>query len=212
MHNSFRCPLCSAEDLENITVKIVEWTFFKCLQCGLHFKSLSDRPSSSKEKIRYEEHNNDPEDQRYLNYLRKAADPLIEMLNEGDKGLDFGCGPGPASKKIFTNQSMDYYDPFFFEDRSLLEKKYNFLFCTEAVEHFYEPKKTWEQMFNLLHDDGILMVMTNILYEDIDFSSWWYIKDPTHVVLYTPESLNFIERTYTWKKVFEGKNLIAFKK
>lgn len=51
---------------------------------------------------------------------------------------------------------MQCYDPFFFPDESLLSNKYDFVTCTEAIEHFFEPKKEWKILLNLLKENGML--------------------------------------------------------
>lgn len=49
---------------------------------------------------------------------------------------------------------MECYDPFFFPSDSILSQKYDFVTCTEAIEHFFEPKKEWKLLLSLLKENG----------------------------------------------------------
>jgi methylase of polypeptide subunit release factors len=72
--------------------------------------------SSKDERIRYEQHQNFVDDEKYIQFLSKLFFPLKEKLSNHKEGLDFGCGPGPALAKMFNDEGyiMDVYDPYFF--------------------------------------------------------------------------------------------------
>jgi hypothetical protein len=64
---------------------------------------------------------------------------------------------------------MDLYDPYFFPEKSHLDKKYQFITCTEAAEHFYNPYEEFNTIDGLLEIEGWLGVMTNFFDESINF-------------------------------------------
>ena len=108
--------------------------------------------------------------------------------------------------------SVDIYDPYFFPDESYRDKEYDFITCTEAAEHFYEPQKEFNKLDQVLADKGILGVMTNFYEDTINFEEWYYRKDPTHVVFYTVKTLQCIAEERSWKADIQSKNVVFFKK
>ena len=107
---------------------------------------------------------------------------------------------------------IDLYDPYFFPDVSCLNKKYDFITCTETVEHFYSPNKEFHTLNSLLEVGGWLGIMTNFYDDSINFNDWYYRKDPTHVVFYTEETFKFIASMMSWRIEIPTKNVVLFKK
>ena len=213
---SITCPLCSTPVTGN-TIAANNREYRTCSNCGLVFLGREFMLSESEEKERYEEHNNDPSDRRYIEHLSALTNELLPFLkpaSPGSCGLDFGSGPGPAIKNIMSKEGfqMDNFDPFFNNDESLLNKKYDFITCTETIEHFHHPSREFNLLDSMLEREGFIGIMTNFLYEDIDFKEWWYPRDPTHVSFYTPETMRFIAKKFDWEiKFFKG-NIIIYKK
>ncbi|MEI4850515.1 class I SAM-dependent methyltransferase, partial [Klebsiella pneumoniae] len=83
-------------------------------------------------------------------------------LGPGARGLDFGCGPGPALATMLREAGMDMalFDPFFYPQASVLERQYDFITCTEVVEHLHRPAEVFRQLDRLLAPGGWLGVMT----------------------------------------------------
>ena len=109
------------------------------------------------------------------------------------RGLDVGSGPGPTLSVMLAERGYPtaIWDPFFAPDPGPLEKTWDFVTCTETVEHFHEPSRDWERLFTLVRPGGWLAVMTELLEEE-PLESWWYARDPTHVALYRPKTLDWI--------------------
>lgn len=201
------CPLCVSHQ----TVLFYEdkyKKYFRCQNCSLVFLNPSDRLSPDEEKARYEEHNNDSEDPGYREFLSRLFRPMKERLSRGLKGLDYGSGPGPTLSLMFEEEghSMDIYDPYFAPNEKVFEKKYDFISCTESVEHFFEPAKEFMRFDRLLEEKGLLGVMTQPLVELEAFSTWYYRNDPTHVSFFSEDSLNWVAKKWNWKleNVSEG--------
>ena len=119
-------------------------------------------------------------------------------------------GPYEILKK--DGYLVDLYDPFFYPNKSIFSNKYNFITCTEAAEHFFNPQKEFESMDSILEDNGILAIMTSFLSNIEDFENWYYRRDPTHVVFYSQETFKVIARQRNWKYWIEDRNIVFFKK
>jgi len=207
------CPICSGTNVFSFQL-IGSIEYFRCKTCLGLFIDPESRLSPQEEKERYSLHNNNVDDPEYRKFLSKLYDPLIKKLKKESRGLDYGCGPGPALASMLREEgfSVDIYDPYFFPDESYRDKEYDFITCTEAAEHFYEPQKEFNKLDQVLADKGILGVMTNFYEDTINFEDWYYRKDPTHVVFYTVKTLQCIAEERSWKADIQSKNVVFFKK
>lgn len=140
--------------------------------------------------------------------------PLLLRLEKGARGLDYGCGPGPAGAAMLTESGhpMTLYDPVFVPDERALEQRYDFVFCCEVAEHFHRPAAEFRKLDGLLAPGGILAVMTAIEYPEIDFHSWHYRRDPTHVAFYKPDTMAQLALDRAWHAVFPTRNVVLFRK
>lgn len=146
------------------------------------------------EHAQYRLHQNDRDDPGYRNFLSKLAGPLLARLKPGSRGLDYGCGPGPALAAMLSEAGHDMalYDPLFAPERSVLDARYDFVTCTETAEHFHDPWTEFETLATLLKPGGWLGVMTSFQTNDDAFARWHYRLDPTHVVFYREATLRHI--------------------
>ncbi|MEX2169069.1 MAG: methyltransferase domain-containing protein [Pirellulales bacterium] len=126
--------------------------YYRCSACGLVFADPSDRYDSAAELNHYRKHENDPSDVRYRRFLEQLARPLLARLTIGMRGLDFGCGAGPALSWMLreAGMEMELFDPYFAPNYDLLSRQYDFVTCSEAAEHFYEPREEWDRLSRLL--------------------------------------------------------------
>ena len=107
---------------------------------------------------------------------------------------------------------IDLYDPYFYPNKKVFNNKYEFITCTEAAEHFYNPLAEFNKMNEILNKGGILAVMTSLYDDSIDFESWYYRRDPTHVIFYKEKTFNIIAKQRNWDYWLEDKNVIFLKK
>ena len=207
------CPICSGTNVFSFQL-IGYIEYFRCKTCLGLFTDPKSRLSPEKEKERYSLHNNDVDDPEYRKFLSKLFDPLIKKLKKESRGLDYGCGPGPALASMLREAgfSVDIYDPYFFPDESYRDKVYDFITCTEAAEHFYEPHREFNKLDRVLANKGILGVMTNFYEDTINFEDWYYRKDPTHVVFYAVKTLQCIAEERSWEVDIQCENVVFFKK
>ena len=207
------CPICSGTNVFSFQL-IGSIEYFRCKTCLGLFTDPKSRLSPEKEKERYSLHNNDVDDPEYRKFLSKLFDPLIKKLKKESRGLDYGCGPGPALASMLREAgfSVDIYDPYFFPDESYRDKVYDFITCTEAAEHFYEPHREFNKLDRVLANKGILGVMTNFYEDTINFEDWYYRKDPTHVVFYAVKTLQCIAEERSWEVDIQCGNVVFFEK
>jgi 2-polyprenyl-3-methyl-5-hydroxy-6-metoxy-1,4-benzoquinol methylase len=153
----------------------------------------ADLPSAAEERARYETHENDPADPGYRAFLDRLATPLVDRLAPGMQGLDVGSGPGPTLSIMLGERGFPtaIWDPFFAPDPAPLARTWDFVTCTETVEHFHDPARDWARLFTLVRPGGWLAVMTEPL-GDEPLETWWYARDPTHVALHRTETLEWI--------------------
>ena len=180
--NSY-CPLCLTTHTR-FYVQDKLRQYFRCDSCALVYADRSSLLSAQAEHAQYLLHNNDINDAGYRRFLSRVSEPLLARLNRtGLSGLDFGCGPGPLLAKILSEagHSMQLWDPYFAANPAALQQQYDFISCTEAIEHFINPAIEWATWQQLLKPSGILAIMTK-RYTDLNaFSRWHYKNDPTHV-------------------------------
>src|SRR5690606_20429248 len=147
-------------------------------------------PDSATELAHYRLHRNDPRDPGYRGFLARLAEPLRARLAPGACGLEYGCGPGPALAALprEAGAPMAVYAPFFAPHAAVLEVRYDFITCTEAIEHFHRPAREFGRLDRLLRPGGWLGLMTEFQEGDERFARWHYRRDPTHVVFYREDT------------------------
>jgi 2-polyprenyl-3-methyl-5-hydroxy-6-metoxy-1,4-benzoquinol methylase len=166
------------------------------------------------EKAVYDLHDNDPGDEGYRRFLGKLATPLLARLSPGLKGLDFGCGPGPALAQMLTGEALEValYDPIYRPECAVLEARYDFITCTEVIEHLRQPHETFALLDSLLKPGGWLGVMTCFQTDDARFANWHYRRDPTHIVFYREATLAWIAEAFGWSLEIPAKDVALFYK
>ena len=174
--------------------------YWRCRVCSATCLDPAQRPSPAEELDCYRLHENDPNDPRYRRFLARLADPLLACLPLASRGLDYGCGPGPALVAMLreAGHTMALYDPFFHPDPEPLTRAYDFVTCTETAEHFHHPAEDFERLTRLVRPGGWLAIMTCFLTEDAKFEDWHYRKDPTHVVFYREATLRHLAQSWGW--------------
>lgn len=176
------------------------YSYWRCGVCQATFLDPAQRLSSEEEHARYRHHQNDPADKKYRRFLSKLADPLLQRLSPQAKGLDYGCGPGPALACMLreAGHRVRLFDPLFFPDPEPLTDLYDFITCTETIEHFHQPAEEFARFDRMLRPGGWLALMTSFLTDDDHFASWHYRRDPTHVVFYRDATLRHIAHRFGW--------------
>jgi cyclopropane fatty-acyl-phospholipid synthase-like methyltransferase len=174
--------------------------YHRCADCRATFRDPNQWLTPEQERERYLLHRNDPADEGYRAYLSKCVAPLLAKLTPGSHGLDYGSGPGSAAAAMLreAGHRVASYDPHFRPDRDVLALAYDFVVCTETIEHFRRPAEEFERLDRLLRPGGWLALMTQFLPEDSEFAAWPYRRDPTHIVFYDEQTLRRVAERFGW--------------
>lgn len=194
--DDIRCPLCELRDGSAPFARDEFREYLLCANCDLVFVPARFHPTADAERQRYDLHQNDPADPGYRGFLSALVEPMKARLSPGAEGLDFGCGPTAALCSMLEEASfrMSRYDPFYAPERGVLERSYDFVTCTEAAEHFFDPAREWALLQRLVRPGGWLGIMTLLREPDTDFARWWYRRDFTHVAFYSRRTFEWLAR------------------
>ncbi len=191
------CPVCRSPAVEDF-LRLPPRDYLTCCTCEAIFVPPAQRPSAHVEAAHYDLLENAIDDPGYRRFLSRLLEPLLARIAPGAGGLDFGCGPGPALAHMLreAGHPMALFDPLFQPDATALQRRYDFITCTEVAEHLHDPAGVFERLFDLLRPNGLLAVMTGFPPERAQFAAWHYRRDPTHVVFYRPETLEWLARRH----------------
>jgi SAM-dependent methyltransferase len=197
--NLIACPVCDQPHAERFACVNDCW-YWRCSSCEATFMDPAARLAPDAELQQYLLHRNDPRDEGHRRYLSAVVEPLLQRLPPASRGLDYGCGPASTTAAMLREAGHDValYDPFFESAPAVLDQQYDFIVCTEVVEHFHAPLEEFRRLNGLLRSGGLLALMTRFLVDDTDFARWHYRRDPTHVVFYRPATLCRLAAQFDW--------------
>lgn len=188
--------------------------FYLCNRCKLIFVPSDQRLSAEEELSRYEQHENDPDDPRYRNFLSRMFKPLVKKLPDNSYGLDFGSGPGPTLHLMFeeAGHSMRIYDPFYADDPGVFEDQYDFITTTETAEHLYNPLMEFDRLWSCLKPEGFLGIMTRRWTDIESFKNWHYKKDDTHVIFFHENTFRWLQKRWNAGLEIYVRDVVIFEK
>ncbi len=204
------CPLCDTQCQLHFEEKKIR--YYLCTTCHAIFEDARDRPNADAEKARYEAHKNNLEDEGFKKFVSPITSAIFEDFSKESKGLDFGAGKEPIISSVVQKNGYDIaqYDPFFHNHPALLEQKYDYIACCEVIEHFYNPKKEFQLLKELLTPNAKLYCMTDIYFQATRFASWYYKNDPTHVFFYHQKTFEWIQKEFGFSDMHIQNRLITF--
>lgn len=207
------CPVCRAPAPRPLLSRGGR-DYWRCELCAASFLDPGQRPAPTEEHAHYRQHRNDPADPAYRSFLARLARPLLTRLAPGSRGLDYGCGPGPALAAMLreAGHAVNLYDPFFQPDPVVLAQTYDFITCTEVIEHFHSPATEFSRLDKMLQAGGWLALMTCFQTDDARFAAWHYRQDPTHVVFYREATLRFVAAQRGWSCEIPVKDVALMRK
>ncbi|PKG55703.1 MULTISPECIES: class I SAM-dependent methyltransferase [unclassified Shewanella] len=207
------CPLCQQPSLSAFHQDNVR-AYQRCDNCYLVSVAAAFRLSVIDERAIYDQHQNDPDDQRYRQFLARAINPLFERVEPDAEGLDFGCGPGPTISVMAAELGLKThnYDLYYFNDLELLSRQYDFVTMTEVIEHVADALPLLQTLDSLLKPGAILVVMTKRVISEAAFSTWHYKQDLTHINFYSIETFEWIAAKFNWTLEVIGADVVFLTK
>lgn len=205
------CPLCTGSTIEPFH-RDKHRDYLRCQSCWLVFVPKEQHLSSAAEKAVYDLHQNQLEDAGYRRFLSRLADPLLARLNRPSQGLDYGCGPGPLLASMLEQQGhrVIVFDPIYANQSNYLQHRYDFITCSEVVEHFRRPDLEFQHLFQLLNPGGILAVMTKRVIDAEAFAKWHYKNDPTHIVFFSLPTLEWLAGQFRRRLIVVDNDVVLF--
>ena len=192
-----KCPLCDCHH-PSLILKADLREYWLCPKCSLIFVPSQFFISKKEEVNRYLEHDNNLQNEGYVEMFQKKIKIIKVVCPEVKIVLDYGCGYAPVLKTLFERHGYDAiaYDPNFFPDEKP-NKKYDLIISTETFEHIKKPREELMRLIPKISNKGYLAVMTrfypikkNNLCPD-SFGKWYYKRDPTHIAFYS-------QKTFLW--------------
>lgn len=213
MNKYKKCPLCYSNHVR-LFANIDKKDYFKCETCSIVYLDSVYFLNANEELNRYKSHINNPNDTSYRIFLGGLFEPLIKYLKAPALGLDYGCGPGPTLSLMLEEIGfeMKLYDLYFYPNESVLNENYDFITCTETVEHFHKARFEFDRFDTLLKKGAYLGIMTKFLADNIEFEKWYYRRDPTHVCFYCESTFRYIEKLYNWEIQELELDIVIFRK
>ncbi len=203
------CPLCGDGGPFERPAGQDDRRYYVCPDCRLLFVHPGDYLSAEEEVKRYLTHNNGPEYPGYVKFLRQAVEPALAFIPPESSGLDYGCGHAPTLSKLMEAEGCRCadYDPFFFPE--LPEGPFDFIFCTETAEHFYNPEAAFTELESLLKPGGLLIIMTMFWKQTGEIRHKVYFRDDSHVVFYHQETIRWIAGKYNFRRLWTDHERVA---
>lgn len=207
------CPLCTSKLIQPYH-KDQRRDYWQCSVCQLVFVPKEQHLSDVLEKAEYDLHQNMPEDPGYRKFLSRLFIPMQDKQPPPALGLDFGCGPGPVLAQMFqeAGYTMQVFDKFYADEPDVLTGQYDFITCTEVVEHLSQPAETLDSLFAILKPGGWLGVMTKLVIDQTAFSRWHYKNDLTHICFYSRSTFQWLASHWHCPLEFIGSDVILLQK
>jgi hypothetical protein len=196
------CPLCGSATEAYFRDGCRD--FRRCRCCALVHVPRAQHLDRSAELAEYRRHDNRTGDPGYRRFLSRLAEPVLARVRPPARGLDFGCGPGPALAAMLEEAGivMDLYDPFFYPNPSVFQRHYQLITASEVVEHLACPGRELERLWSLLTPGGWLGIMTQRLPDAADFAAWGYRREPTHVSFFADQTFRYLADRWQADLVF----------
>ncbi|MGB3135651.1 MAG: class I SAM-dependent methyltransferase [Nodosilinea sp.] len=170
--------------------------------------------SRAAERAEYDLHQNHPQDLGYRRFLSRLAIPLMERLDSSSTGLDFGSGPGPTLSVMLeeAGHTVALYDPFYADNASVFDRRYDFITATEVVEHLSQPGLELDRLWSCLMPGGTLGLMTKLSRDDAAFARWHYKSDRTHVCFFSVQTFQWLAARWQAELTIVGQDVILLSK
>ena len=226
----FFSKIYDKEPFESMMKNIGKVDYYKCSDCGFTIsKTHRDLAKEEWMKLNFDFHHYLENNDVPLNqppYIDQAL--MIKILLENgiidiESVLDYAGGYGTLSnilKKYFHISKFPVYDPFVQNTNNDIYvskenlKKYKTVFNSALFEHITE-RNLFDEINNLVTDDGCMIIHTVICENIPNDSNWFYLFPPVHCAFHTNKSMNILMKQWSYKSsiyVPSAKCWILFKK
>ena len=209
------CLICSGRCVR-FCDPVEKRDYYRCSACELIFKEKTAFADFSVQKRRYDLHENDENDAGYRAYFDTFLDFVLPRCGEPRTALDFGCGASMLLSGMMEERGIEAlaYDPIYHPGTEYRGRRYDLIVSVEVFEHLHDPKKVFGELLELLKPGGYLAVRTEFHpREEEAFLAWYYPKDPTHIVFFTPETFRKLCRNSDCRYLDDnGKNIVLVQK
>lgn len=205
------CPVCNCNEYTTVFTKN-EFKGEECKQCGLIYLNprinnleavyVDDKTSSTSRYYKFA-----------IEADRKIFKKRLKLIEEfAEKGsfLDVGCSigtfleiaiengwnhvlgvePNPKSANACKENELPVINDFFKKDLFRDGQKFDAVYIGDVIEHVPNPKEILEDIYNILNENGIVMVVTP------NFSSivarLLQIKPFEHILYFTKKSISYL--------------------
>ncbi|MCH8529761.1 MAG: class I SAM-dependent methyltransferase [Saccharospirillum sp.] len=208
-----QCPLCLTDEPEHWHQRLGR-DYWRCRACTLVFVPRHQHLGAAAEKQVYDQHDNRVDDPAYRRFLQGTHDAVAQRVGASARGLDFGCGPGPALAHMLESSGYptELYDCYYHPDARVLTQSYDFITLTEVIEHLAEPKVVLEQLWSALKPGGVLVIQTQRVRDRDAFRQWRYLHDPTHISFYSMDTFDWLARALNAQLEYPGRDLAVLVK
>jgi len=191
-------------------------SYYGCRCCGLIFKSSENYQDFTRQKKRYDLHQNDEESEGYRAYFKRFLDYTLPRTGDVQYALDFGCGASSLLANMLKEEGIacDRYDPIYHPDLSYRQKHYDLIVSVEVFEHLHRPGEVFAELLERLRPGGYLAIQTEFHPDrESQFLKWYYRLDPTHIVFFGPETFRYLAELYGCRYIADnGKNMLLVQK
>ncbi|MEZ4483041.1 MAG: class I SAM-dependent methyltransferase [Syntrophotaleaceae bacterium] len=121
---------------------------------------------------------------------------------------------GTGLPVMFTEAGFDVhlYDPLYAPDADALQGCYDFVTCSEVVEHFRFPGQEFTALWDMLSPGGWLGIMTKLVIDRQAFSRWHYKNDPTHISFFSRETFSVLAERLSADLQIVGSDVVLLRK
>jgi SAM-dependent methyltransferase len=185
--------------------------YYLCANCDLLFLNSESHLSEEDEQLRYQLHENSGCDDSYREYLSQGVEFASPFIKPRGRVLDFGSGKTQVASQLFYVKGFvsESYDPYFYP--ILPGGKFDAVFACEVVEHLKFPNEVFQQLKDLLNEEGVLILRTMLHHKDLDLVNWWYLRDATHVVFYSLKTIEWLCKCYGLELILQEKHFLSLR-
>ncbi|WP_404409688.1 class I SAM-dependent methyltransferase [Pseudidiomarina marina] len=212
------CPLCADSATALLYTQqrgpLAQREYYLCPTCALIHVPATFQLDSENEKRIYDLHRNNPNDVHYRQFLKRLFDPMCDRLPIGTCGLDFGSGPGPTLSLMFdeVGRPCTTYDIYYEHKPERLKRTYDFVTCTEVIEHVAAPLHVFQQLLDCLQPGGYLGIMTQRWTSVDRFAGWGYRNDPTHIAFFHESTFQYLATKFALELTIYPRDVVIFRK